>query len=227
MVRPNSNELLDALSATDRQAIVEAGRVTDWGAVGEPIGRRGEPIGHVIFPFDAVFSAVIELDAGKAQVALIGRDGFIGVHALLHASVHPWSVFVLLPGHGLQLSLSRANKLLAARPLLRRAMTAYAGVVLARLGRSIACNSFHSLRQRMGRWLLALHDRSSSDEFALTHETLAVMLAASRPHVSVAAAALRDAGLIEYGRGRVRLLDRPGLQAASCDCDAFEWRLRG
>ena len=80
------------------------------------------------------------------------------------------------------------------------------------------CNARHAIEQRLARWLLTAHDRAATDEFAMTHEFMAMMLGVRRPGVSLAAGVLQRAGLIRYVRGRMTVTDRPGLEAASCEC---------
>jgi CRP-like cAMP-binding protein len=83
---------------------------------------------------------------------------------------------------------------------------------------SAACNRLHDVEARMARWLLMTHDRVEGDEFALTQEFLAEMLGVARPTVNIAGATLQKAGFIRYARGRIAVLDRPGLESASCEC---------
>ncbi|MDQ5847345.1 MAG: helix-turn-helix domain-containing protein, partial [Pseudomonadota bacterium] len=100
----------------------------------------------------------------------------------------------------------------------RKALFGYTDFCLHLASRSVACNSFHSIVQRLARWLLFAHDRAGGNEFHLTHELLSAMAAATRPRVSQAAARLKAEGIIDYRRGKVRILDRKRLEAVSCEC---------
>ena len=111
--------------------------------------------------------------------------------------------------------LEKAREFNAA---LRDAVFTYAGFALNIVGRSVACNSYHSIAERLARWLLILHDRVERDELALTHEMLSQMLAATRPRVSLAAAKLRSLRTIDYRRGVVHILDRKRLEQVACEC---------
>jgi CRP-like cAMP-binding protein len=97
----------------------------------------------------------------------------------------------------------------------------YAQIVVAQMMQSTACNALHPVQQRCARWLLTTHDRMHQRDFSLSHEFLAVMLGVARPTVSIVAGGLQEAGLIRYSRGRMTVLDREGLQAASCECYAI------
>jgi CRP-like cAMP-binding protein len=106
-----------------------------------------------------------------------------------------------------------------ASPALRGLLLRYALAFQGQVTMTAACNAHHAVERRLARWLLGAHDRAGADEFAMTHEFLSMMLGGvRRPGVSLAAGALQEAGLIRYGRGRVVVSDRPGLEAASCTC---------
>ena len=107
------------------------------------------------------------------------------------------------------------NGLLAA---LRWLLGRYALAFQTQVSLTAACTAFHVIEQRLARWLLTVHDRADGDEFPMTHEFLAMMLGVQRPGVSLAAGVLQKAGLIHYARGRMTVTDRPGLEAASCEC---------
>jgi CRP-like cAMP-binding protein len=109
-------------------------------------------------------------------------------------------------------------------PMLTHLLMRYANAVMSMLAQTAACNRAHSLEERMCRWVLMTHDRVQSDDFPLTQEFLGQMLGVRRPVVSLVGRALQNAGLIRYGRGRVAVLDREGLEEASCECYAIVQR---
>ena len=109
-------------------------------------------------------------------------------------------------------------KLCGEMPELRRALNRYSQLVIETISQSAACNRVHVIEERCARWLLMSHDRVASDEIPLTQEFLAQMLGVRRPGVTVAIGILERAGLITHGRGRIRVTDRKGLEAASCEC---------
>ena len=112
------------------------------------------------------------------------------------------------------------SELLHRIPDLRREILIYTSFTMSAVGRAAACNAYHSISQRLARWLLMMHDRGNSDRLMLTHELLSQMLAATRPRVSLAAGKLRKDGIIAYHRGQVQVLDRARLEALACECYA-------
>lgn len=210
------NRILDALPAAVRDAI-ENSLVTL--PAGTELFGQGRRITHAFFPTTAMCSVVVELGSGdKAEAAMVGRDGFLGVSLVLGEPVAYASGVIQVPGAGYRLSAKQVLELSRQHEGFRRALFGYGAFKLHLAARSAACNSFHTLRQRLARWLLFAHDRAGTDEFLLTHETLSAMLAATRPRISQAAAKLKAEGLIGYRRGRVRILQRSRLESVSCEC---------
>jgi CRP-like cAMP-binding protein len=210
------NRILDELPLAARRAfhklLVEL-------PVGTELVSQGARITHLFFPTTAVCSLVVELASGdKAETAAVGRDGFVGVPVVLGIPVSTSTGVILLPGEGYRMSARSALDLCKQHEGFRKALFGYTAFRLHLATRSVACNSFHSIGQRLARWLLFAHDRAGADEFSMTHEALSAMLAATRPRVSEAAARLKGQGIIDYRRGKVRILDRARLEAASCEC---------
>ena len=125
---------------------------------------------------------------------------------------------VQIAGSGYRMPLSSFAELLQHNRPLREAILLYAGFALNVVGRSVACNSYHSIVERLARWLLMTRDRVERDELSLTHDMLSQMLTATRPRVSLAAGKLRAMQVIDYQRGVVRILDRERLEQVSCEC---------
>ena len=210
------NRILDALPAAARRAFHKSLVALPAGA--ELVGQ-GERITHAFFPTTAVCSMVVELASGdKAGAASVGHDGFVGVTLVLGEPVSYSSGVIQVPGEGYRLGAKQLLELCRQHDGFRRALFGYSAFKLHLASRSVACVSFHSVAQRLARWLLFAHDRAGKDEFRLTHEALSAMLAATRPRVSQAAAKLRAQGIIAYRRGEVRIHDRKRLEAASCEC---------
>ncbi|MCD6044190.1 MAG: Crp/Fnr family transcriptional regulator [Burkholderiales bacterium] len=212
------NSILDVLPASARRHFDDA-RVTL--PAGTELVAQGERITHAFFPTTAVCSMVVELSSGeKAETAIVGRDGFVGVTLVLGVLVSYSSGVIQLSGEGYRVAAKQLLELCGQHEAFRRALFGYSAFKLHLASLSVACNSFHSVAQRLARWLLFAHDRAAKDEFALTHEALSAMLAATRPRVSQAAAKLRRDGIIAYRRGKVRILERRRLEAVSCECYA-------
>lgn len=210
------NRILDELPAPAQRSLAKSLVSLNAGAV---LLAPGERIAQAIFPTTAVCSLVIELASGdKAETATVGRDGFVGVPLVLGATLSDVAGVVQLAGEAYRLAPKTLLDLCREHEAFRRALFGYGGFCLHLAGRTLACNSFHSIVQRMARWLLLLHDRMGQSEFRLTHETLAAMLAATRPRVSQAAARLKAQGIVHYTRGVIRILDRTRLEATACEC---------
>ena len=130
----------------------------------------------------------------------------------------PATVHVQVPGEGFRVPVRAFREAIARSPALHRLMKSYAFVLFNQIAQLAACNHFHDVEQRCSRWVLMVQDRMPSDSFPLTHEVLSLMLGVRRSSVTVAAGRLSDAGLIEYRRGLVTILDRTGLEKRSCEC---------
>jgi len=210
------NRILDELPQQARRPLHKALVAL---AEGEAVLTAGERIQHVIFPTTAVCSLLMQLDSGdKAETATIGRDGFIGVPLLLGNPVSDVSGVVQVAGEAYRVNAKVLFDLCREHEGFRRALFGYGAFRLHLASRTLACNSFHSILQRMARWLLFVHDRIGGSDFRLTHERLSAMLAATRPRVSQAAARLKSEGIIDYRRGTLRIVDRQRLEAIACEC---------
>ena len=218
MVDPSGNLLLDSLPAAARRPFLEAAERIEL-RVGEEIVAQGERSKHAFFPASAVCSLTMGLKSGdKAECASVGSEGMIGVSLLTAPPRSPFAAIVQIEGLGYRVPLVAMSDLLQDHPPLREAVFTYTGFALSVVGRSVACNTYHSIVERLARWLLLMHDRVDRDEIALTHDMLSQMLAATRPRVSLAAAKLRSLRTIDYQRGVVRILDRKRLEQAACEC---------
>lgn len=210
------NRILDALPPAAQHPL---DRLRVSLAPGTRVLNPGERITHALFPTTAVCSLIVELASGdKAETASVGRDGFVGVPLVLGAPISEVSGVIHVPGDGYRMGAKSLLDLCRRHESFRRALFGYSAFGLQLASRTVACNSFHSIAQRLARWLLFVHDRVGGEPFRLTHETLSAMLAATRPRVSQAAARLKAEGIIDYRRGAVRIVDRPRLEAAACEC---------
>jgi CRP-like cAMP-binding protein len=127
-------------------------------------------------------------------------------------------VHVQVPGEGWRIPARTFRDLLARSPTMQGLMLRYGLAMFGQVTQLVACTHFHEVEQRAARWLLMVQDRMPGDDFPLTHEVLSLMLGVRRSSVTVAAGRLSDAGLIDYRRGRIRIVDRDGLEKRSCEC---------
>ena len=181
----------------------------------EPSG----PIPHVYFPLDGVVSLVIIMDGGfSLEVGIIGNEGMVGTPVFLGCQSSLTRAISQVPGDALRMETTVFQEEILRRGALHGLVQRSTQAMINQVSQSTVCNHRHSVKKRMCRWLLMSHDRVGTDEFPLTHEFLAQMLGVRRPTVTAAAGSLQAAGLIRYHRGRVTVLDRKAMEAASCEC---------
>ncbi len=175
----------------------------------------------VYFPTSCVLSTTIVTDEGdEVEIATVGLEGFDPVALLVGSERSPYRTVCQVPGEAFRMPLDTFVDALERHGSLRSQARRFAQGFLQFMSQSIACNRLHPLIERCARWLLMTHDRVRGDELRLTQEYLAVMLGVRRPAVNVAARTLQNAGLIAYRRGAITVLDREGLESASCECYA-------
>jgi len=179
----------------------------------------GVPIRHVYFPETAVISVVNLLsDDTAVEVGTIGCEGMAGLALFLAEDVSPFVAIAQVPGVAQRMSAD-AFLLLASVPgALHDILLRYAQAFLCQVAQTAACNARHLVDQRCARWLLMTHDRVVGDRLPLTQEFLAFMLGVRRAGVSVAMHDMQDAGVIRYTRGAIEVVNRPRLEAMSCEC---------
>ena len=216
------NQLIDRLPRKDRTRLL---------ALCEPVGltlaavlaEAGKPIRHVYFPTDGFISLVAMVDGSPGvEVGMVGAEGMLGAHMVLGIATSPLHALVQGPGTALRISARAFKVELAGNPALQRGMHRYIYVLMSQLATSAACLRFHMIGPRLARWLLMSQDRAHSKKFNVTQEFLAYMLGVRRVGITGAAGALQRAGLIEYHRGEITVIDRRGLEAAACSCYATD-----
>jgi CRP-like cAMP-binding protein len=213
-----SNRILGGLPAADRSAVLDAARPVNL-EFGQHIYRDREPIEAVYFPESGVISMVNTMTDGTTiEVGTIGSEGMAGLGIFLGVTTVVGHTFVQVPGTGWRLEADTLRKLLQGLDSLTSGLGRYTQALFTHVAQGAACNRAHPVERRCARWLLLTHDRVNGDEFALTQEFLAQMLGVRRAGVSEAASVLQRAGYIAYTRGVIQVLDRRGLETASCEC---------
>lgn len=189
-------------------------------AGGHVFQRQGDTIDHVYFPEGGVASLTGVMEDGRVvELATVGHEGLIGLSAAFGHPVAMTEATVQVPdgvAHALPIAAFREE--MDRRGAFSRAINTYSQTFFSVLLQSIACNSLHSVEERCCRWLLAAHDRMGENGFPITQEFLAVVLGVRRPTVTVVAGTLQKRGLIECARRRITIVDRAGLEGASCEC---------
>jgi CRP-like cAMP-binding protein len=213
-----ANRLLAALPIAEYRRL-RPGMASVLVRHGDVLTEPGDVITHVYFPTEAIVSRLtIQENGTLVETDIVGADGFVGLPLVL--GVDRAATRALVQGSGLVLRMTAAT----FRAALRRGdvplnlLLSYAEVVFVKMAHAIACNQLHTTYGRCARRLLETQDRLAADEFPLTQDFLATMLALRRATVTIAAGSLQKAGLIRYRRGHIRVLDRKGLEAAACEC---------
>jgi CRP-like cAMP-binding protein len=174
---------------------------------------------HVFFPDSGVVSVVAVYANGSIiEMATIGREGCTPLQAVFDAKRSSVRLLVQIPGSAAKMSRAAFTRAIASMPSFRSLMYAYVQAFLEQVLVSGACNGAHSLKERLARWLLMMRDRSDADALQITQNLLAEMLGVQRPTITNIARELERAGLIVRGRRQVTILDRQGLEGASCEC---------
>jgi CRP-like cAMP-binding protein len=213
------NLLIGALRESDRLAL-SAWLTPVLLTAGRTLIHPGDDVEHAYFPCGEAMVALLVLaaDGDVVEAATVGREGAIGgIVSLGHKPAFAQST-VQIGGHALRISSERLEMVKGESPTLRDALARYADCLLAQVLQSVACNALHTTEARFCRWLLTAQDRVGSEEVPLTQEFLAEMLGVQRTTVTGVATALQNRGLINYRRGRIRVLDRGGLESAACGC---------
>lgn len=215
---PVKNRILAGLSAKDLRR-VEPNLERVVLRANESTFEPGEPIRHVYFPEDALISLVANLEDGRgSEVSLAGPEGMVGLSAALGVKTYLYRPLVQVPGACLRMEADRFESEFRRCGMLHDRALRYLGYLLIQVSQISVCNRVHLVKQRLARRLLMMQDRVKQDQFSMTHESSAYMLGTPRSEVSIAADSLRKSGLIQYARGRIRILRRKDLEAASCEC---------
>jgi CRP-like cAMP-binding protein len=185
----------------------------------ETLYEQNANIDAIYFPESGVISMVTELETGDAiECGTIGNEGFAGLPIVLGARRAAWRAICQIPGNAVCLPAELLARERQHGNAWFERLLRYGHFTTIMIAQTAACNRLHFVEARMSRWLLMTHDRVDGDEFPMTQEFLAQMLGVARPTVNIAGAALERAGLIDYARGRVTILDRQGLESAACEC---------
>ena len=189
------------------------------GKIGEVFFGAGDSAQYLYFPLGGVISMLTNFQEGRGvEVALIGMEGIAGVSAAMGSPANWHDAVVQAPGDFLKIKADVFQAELKRSVALRERLNRYVLFLLAEISQTAACNRIHRLEQRLARWLLMTHDQVRTNEFDETHEFLSHMLGSDRSEVTIAAGILRKAGLISYFRGKVKILDREGLEEVACEC---------
>jgi CRP-like cAMP-binding protein len=187
--------------------------------LGEILYDRGERPEFVYFPVDAVASLLcMTSDGGSAAIGVTGRDGAVGITPFLGISTASHRAIVQMAGSAFRVRSGLLQTEFHENKMVQSTLLRCVQDLLTQISQTVVCNRLHQVEKRLCRWLLLTHDRAKSDQLVMTQEFISHLLGSRRESVTVAAARLQDAGLINYARGKIAILDRAGLESAACEC---------
>src|ERR1700675_4028006 len=215
-----SNQLLAALGPESRSRIDRHLQPITL-KLGAVVCEAGGLLKHAYFPQGAVLLLLTVLENGSAiETANIGREGAFGLFAAMYSRVSFNRCLVQLEGGMVRCPIELLQSEFKNSEHVRNLFVSYSETQLSQVQQTVACNALHTTEERMCRWLLMMHDRAEGEPLPYTHEFLSPMLGANRKSVTLAAQSLQNAGLITYRRGNITVLNRAGLERASCECYA-------
>ena len=187
--------------------------------LGDILSEPDEKIEYVHFPKRGIISVcAVMRDGSQVEVGVIGNEGMCGLPVLFDTHSVPLQSMVQIPDGAVRIGSEVFRREIEHCPYLRQSLMHYAQAFYIQAAQTAACNRLHPLEGRLARWMLMCQDRTQSDLLPLTHEVMSIMLGVRRAGVSVAANELRKANLIDYQRGLIRIVDRSGLEALTCEC---------
>ncbi|MEO7937053.1 MAG: Crp/Fnr family transcriptional regulator [Burkholderiaceae bacterium] len=187
--------------------------------LGQVLYVSGDAPQHVFFPTTAIVSLLFVSENGStSEIAVVGREGLIGISIFLGGGSTPSRAEVQCAGHGIRFDAGLMRREFDLSGAVMHLMLRYTQALITQMAQTAVCNRHHALDQQLCRWLLLSLDRATGSELVMTHELIAVNLGVRREGVTEAAQRLQHAGVIRYARGRIEVLDRLALEARSCEC---------
>ena len=217
---PKLNHLLAALPESEWQRWLPQLEAVSL-PLGEVLYEPGTTLSHVYFPTTAIVSLLYVMENGaSAEIAVVGNEGLVGISLFMGGESTPSRAVVQSAGRGFRLPAEALKEEFAHAGPVMHVLLRYTQALITQMAQTAVCNRHHSLDQQLCRWLLLSLDRLSGNELVMTQELIANMLGVRREGVTEAALKLQAAGMIRYARGRIRVLDRSGLEQRTCECYA-------
>jgi CRP-like cAMP-binding protein len=215
---PRENHLLAVLPAPEYERLLPDLEIAPL-PLGKALYESGDQLNHVYFPTTAIVSLLYELENGaSAEIAVVGNEGIVGIALFMGGDTMPNRAVVQSAGQAYRLQGRLLKQEFGRAGAFQHLLLRYTLALLTQMAQTAVCNRHHSVDQQLCRWLLLSLDRLPANELSMTQELIANMLGVRREGVTEAARKLQDAGLIHYSRGRITVLDRPGLEARVCEC---------
>ena len=217
---PRRNQLLAALPPEEWARWLPQLEAVEM-PLGQVLYESGGHLSHVYFPTTAIVSLLYVMEDGaSAEIAVVGQEGLVGVSLFMGGESTPSRAVVQSAGRGFRLRASAMKEEFARAGPVMHLLLRYTQALITQMAQTAVCNRHHTLDQQLCRWLLLSLDRLEGSELVMTQELIANMLGVRREGVTEAALKLQRAGLISYARGHITALDRPGLEARTCECYA-------
>jgi CRP-like cAMP-binding protein len=217
---PKENQLLAALPTMEWQRWLPQFEGVEL-PLGQVLYESGSTLSHVYFPTTAIVSLLYVMEDGaSAEIAVVGYEGVVGIALFMGGESTPSRAVVQSAGQGFRLRAQAIREESTRAGPVLHLLLRYTQALITQMAQTAVCNRHHSLDQQLCRWLLLSLDRLRGDELVMTQELIANMLGVRREGVTEAARSLQQAGLIRYARGRIAVLDRPGLEKRTCECYA-------
>ncbi len=220
MPSPWQNHILEALPAVARERLIPHLKLVTL-PLGAVLYESGDTQRHIYFPIDSIVSLLYVMEDGaSAEIAVVGNDGAIGVALFMGGETTTNRAIVQSAGSAFRLTGKRLKLEFDRHTEMLNVLLRYTQALITQMSQTAVCNRHHSLEQQLCRWLLLSLDRLSSNRLAMTQELIANMLGVRREGVTEAAGKLQKLGVIQYRRGNITVLNRPGLEELSCECYA-------
>jgi len=217
---PHQNHLLDALPKSDYERLAPHLEHVALD-LGDVLYEPGARMRYVYFPTTAIVSLLYVMEDGaSAEIAIVGNEGILGISLFMGGESTPSRAVVQSAGYGYRMKAQVLKDEFGRFGPLMHLLLRYTQALITQMSQTAVCNRHHSVDQQLCRWLLLSLDRLASNELTMTQELIANMLGVRREGVTEAAGKLQDAGLVRYRRGKITVLDRPGLIKRSCECYA-------
>ncbi|MCB5190377.1 Crp/Fnr family transcriptional regulator [Methylobacillus arboreus] len=215
---PLQNQLLSALPSIDFERLAPHFELFSM-ALGEVLCESGELLNYVYFPTESIVSLLYQLEDGSsAEIAVVGNEGIVGISLFMGGETTPSRAVVQSAGYSYRLKAQILKKEFNRIGPMMHLLLRYTQALITQMTQTAVCNRHHSVEQQLCRWLLLSLDRLPDNDLRMTQELIANMLGVRREGVTEAAGKLQRAGLIEYSRGHIKVLDRPGLEKRVCEC---------
>jgi len=217
-IKPSENQLLAALSAAELKRLRPHLEPVPM-PLGHVVYESGRLLDHVYFPTSAIISLLYVMEDGaSAEIAVVGNEGLVGISLFMGGETTPSRAVVQSAGHAFRLAAQYLRAEFSRAGSMQHLLLRYTQSLITQMAQTAVCNRHHSVDQQLCRWLLLSLDRLKSDELVMTQELIANMLGVRREGVTAAAGKLQKAGVINYARGHIKVINRPKLEAMSCEC---------